>query len=100
MTIEVKIEEDTIPVRTQSARAEFWVQYGAMLAWRHKQGTNIPESNLLEQIQELSMNSREWAVLPSTNEELLENIIKNISSEELGCIYDYWYADMEREAKS
>ena len=100
MAIEVKIEEDTIPVRTMSERAQFWVKYGAMLAWRHEQGNKIPESDLLEQIKELSMNSREWIVLPSSNEELLENIIRNISSDELKCIYDYWYADMEREAKS
>ena len=97
MTIEVINKEDTIPVRTEEERAKFWLSYGAMLAYRHEQGTNIPERDLLDQINELSMNSREWIVLPSSNEDVLGNIIQNISKEEIHMIYEAYLAKEQEE---
>jgi hypothetical protein len=87
MTIKEENKEDTISVRTEEERAKFWLNYGALLAYRHEQGTNVSESDLLDQISEFSMNTAEWTILPLSNKEILDNIIHNISKEELIMIY-------------
>ena len=97
MTIEVINKKDIIPVKTRDERADFWLKYGAMLAWRHKFGTQAPEAELINEIREMSLNKAEWLILPMTNREILENIIRNISKEEILMIYKSHWAKHEEE---
>jgi hypothetical protein len=96
MTNKVTYKDETIPVKTEKEREEFWNFYGEYFAYMHKKRTETTESDWLQGITDWHMNWREASVYPTTNQDVLNNIINHISEEELLMITEAWFKKVGR----